>query len=38
MGASLKQGPFWGPFIRVPFYFGDPKRDPNNITTHIVPL
>ena len=30
MGSSLTQRPFWGSFfIRVPFYIGDRKRNPN---------
>ena len=27
--SSLNWGPFRGPFIRVPHYVGDLKRDPN---------
>ena len=29
MGSSLNLGPFRVLFIRVPYYFGNPKRDPN---------
>ena len=29
MGSSLNPGPFRVLFIRVPYYFGNPKRDPN---------
>ena len=30
MGSSLKiRVPFWVPCIRVPYYVGDLKRDPN---------
>ena len=29
MGNSIIKGPFLGPFARVPYYFGDPKKGPS---------